>query len=936
MTMIDSRCLMENGGGSGGSCFPCTPEEEKKIVEEFNREAERDLKEGNLYFVVSSRWFSKWESYVGRGGVDNLDNGKSLEPQDLDVERPGPIDNSDIIECGSSNDGDELELVRTLLEGRDYVLVPKKVWEKLVQWYKGGPALPRKMISQGVFNKKQFNVEVYPLRLKLIDSRDDSESTIRISKKAYLQELYEKVCSARGVEREKASIWDFFNKQKSSQLAGSKQTLEELHLLMDQEILLELKADGSPSQSGKDSTGNELALVALEPPRSPISIAGGPAMSNGHSSSYSLNLRPGSALNSSFTDMDDGFGVHSSVRRVEKGGLAGLQNMGNTCFMNSALQCLVHTPQLVEYFLQDYSEEINTQNPLGMHGELALAFGDLLRKLWSSGRTAIAPRVFKGKLALFAPQFSGYNQHDSQELLAFLLDGLHEDLNRVKQKPYIEMKDWSGEQDEEVADECWRNHKARNDSVIVDVCQGQYKSTLVCPICSKISITFDPFMYLSLPLPSTITRTMTVAVFHGDGSGLSMPCTVSVLKRGNCRDLIQALDSACCLKSGESLLLAEVYDHKIYRLLENPFEPLVSIKDEDHIVAYRFCGKGAGRKKLEIVHRDKCTPDILKCNVGKYFGTPLITYMDEDSPSGADIYLAASRLLSPLKRACSSTMAHSGKDDGFLLEANGETSSGCNGQCESMDQSMGNTELEGTDSQEFPFQLFLTDDRYLSCKPIFKDSVIKSGNRIKVIFEWTEKEHKLYDCSSLKDLPEVYHKTGYRTKKTRQEAVSLFSCLEAFLTEEPLGPDDMWYCPSCEEHRQATKKLDLWMLPDILVFHLKRFSYSRYLKNKLDTFVDFPVHNLDLSKYVKKKDGKSYTYELYAISNHYGGLGGGHYTAFAKLIEENRWYSFDDSRVSPVNDADIKTSAAYVLFYQRVKTESKAELGETSQAHAGL
>jgi len=80
------------------------------------------------------RWFSKWESYVGRGGVDNLDNGKSSEPQDLDVGRPGPIDNSDIIEGRSSNEGDELELVRTLLEGRDYVLVPKKVWEKLVQW----------------------------------------------------------------------------------------------------------------------------------------------------------------------------------------------------------------------------------------------------------------------------------------------------------------------------------------------------------------------------------------------------------------------------------------------------------------------------------------------------------------------------------------------------------------------------------------------------------------------------------------------------------------------------------------------------------------------------------------------------------------------------------------------------------------------------------
>nr|TKR75027.1 ubiquitin carboxyl-terminal hydrolase 9-like isoform X3 [Populus alba] len=938
MTMIDSSCLMENGGGvgggGGGSCLPCTPEEEKQIVEELNREAERDLKEGNLYFVVSSRWFLKWERYVGQGFIDNLDNGKSLESQDLDVERPGPIDNSDIIEGGSVNEGDELELVRALLEGKDYVLVPKKAWEKLVQWYKGGPTLPRKMISQGVFNRKQFNVEVYPLRLKLIDPRDDSESTIRISKKASLQELYERVCSDRRVEREKASIWDYFNKQKSSQLSDSNQTLEELNLQMDQEILLELKEDSSPSQSGKDSTGNELAVVTLEPPRSPVSIAGGPVMSNGHSSSYSLNLQPGSALNSSFADVDDGFGA-SSVRRVEKGGLAGLQNMGNTCFMNSSLQCLVHTPQLVEYFLQDYSEEINTQNPLGMHGELALAFGDLLRKLWSSGRTAVAPRVFKGKLALFAPQFSGYNQHDSQELLAFLLDGLHEDLNRVKQKPYIEMKDWSGEPDEEIADECWRNHKARNDSVIVDVCQGQYKSTLVCPICSKISITFDPFMYLSLPLPSTVTRSMTVTVFYGDGSGLPMPYTISVLKHGNCRDLSQALGTACCLKGGESLLLAEVFDHKIYRLLENPFEPLVSIKDEDRIVAYRFSGKGTGRRKLEIIHRDKSTLELLKGNVGKSFGTPLITYMDDDSLTGADIYLAACKLLSPLKRACSPTMAHTGKENGSLSEANAETSSSCNGQCEPRDQSMGDTELEDTSSRELSFQLFLTDDRYSSCKPIFKDSVINSGNQIKVVFEWTEKEQKLYDSSYLKDLPEVYHKTGYTAKKTRQEAVSLFSCLEAFLTEEPLGPDDMWYCPSCKEHRQATKKLDLWMLPDILVFHLKRFSYSRYLKNKLDTFVDFPIHNLDLSKYVKKKDGHSFTYELFAISNHYGGLGGGHYTAFAKLIDENRWYSFDDSRVSPVNEDDIKTSAAYVLFYQRVRTESKAESGETSQVQAG-
>ena len=158
-----------------------------------------------------------------------------------------------------------------------------------------------------------------------------------------------------------------------------------------------------------------------------------------------------------------------------------------------------------------------------MHGDIAESFGGLLRRIWDPSQgSSYAPREFKQALQRFAPQFSGYQQHDSQEFVAFLLDGLHEDLNRVLKKPYVEKPDWEGGGDKELAAlarESWEGYMKRNDSVIVDLFQGQYQSTLVCPECEKasviialhchishhnatqVSITFDPFMYLTLPLP---------------------------------------------------------------------------------------------------------------------------------------------------------------------------------------------------------------------------------------------------------------------------------------------------------------------------------------------------------------------------------------------------------------------------------------------------
>merc|ERR1739838_188817 len=143
-----------------------------------------------------------------------------------------------------------------------------------------------------------------------------------------------------------------------------------------------------------------------------------------------------------------------------------------------------------------------------------------------------------------------------------------------------------------------------------------------------------------------------------------------------------------------------------------------------------------------------------------------------------------------------------------------------------------------------------------------------------------------------------------------------------FTTKEQLEKDDAWYCSRCKKHQQATKKFDLWNLPPVLIIHLKRFSYTRYYRDKLDTFVNCPLKDLDLTDFVLNPHKKSWphnkrNYNLIAVSNHYGGLGGGHYTAYAKNSQDGEWHYFDDQSVSPADGNKVVTKAAYMLIYQR-------------------
>ena len=851
--------------------------------------------------MVSTNWFKLWKAYTGTE-VEKINVATSPIKVEIvnatrrEAEYPGPIFNDELVNFKATffDPEDDIGITRyalkpNLIEEEDYILVPNELWKLWYTTY-GGLDLPRK---GRMGEDRKYKLELYlkeiallfrppvenipkELRVIYVSAKDTGGELKkkaericeRFTSKTLILRLW-KICRDDVSQLERVD-WRTYRTPKmhfgiEGELIDEKAKIEDLNLEEANVILVEIEING------KDFTFKEQRTAA---PR------------------ISTNRQ----LNNwgDYVTLEDNKFTQIPLKLLAnpvtaKCGRTGLYNLRNTCYINSAIQCLSHCEELTKYFLTKlYEADINKTNPLGHQGKLAIAYGNLLSELWLGHCNAISPGSLKDLITAKAGQFEGYSQQDSQEFVHYMLDILSEDLNRVKDKPYVEFKDIDNMPEAELSKKLWDYYLSRNNSIITDFFCGQLRSSLACPECNHKSVAFDPFTVLSLSVPRFIEIKVLFFPLYMCKNIISITMTVPHCIRMS--DLSTKLTNHLSLPTTSNIAFALIDNKRSLKKL-NLRSSYAEFPKNDTLCAYEY----------EVVKEKEDYLWEVKCKVSgkKELKYPLLCNI----PLDCTIVELKKRIIRKFKDF--STNSENPFDE---------------------------AEVEANPFADSPLAFELVNDiqRNDNNEPCSICKIVHINN-----CKLNSKEIQLKDIASKIDKPIIElilnkepKNCFYRYRQMiipKDKEITLYDCLGNFSVEEELDERNKWDCPKCKKLVKAIKRIAIYRLPKILTIHIKRFKEKHSCcwccsNRKLEEPINYPIIGLDLKDYVLSSDNGSreQLYDLFAVSNHRGRSFSGHYTAVCYNAAVGRWFWFNDESVSRANEEDVISKAAYVLFYRRI------------------
>ncbi|KAJ3220677.1 hypothetical protein HK099_004102 [Clydaea vesicula] len=487
------------------------------------------------------------------------------------------------------------------------------------------------------------------------------------------------------------------------------------------------------------------------------------------------------------------------------------------------------------FFLQEEGDECNESKSVVRNKVISGRCG-----LLNSGTVSNANPC--NAVVKYSNLFDATMQHDSQEFLNWLLDNLHEDVNLIKTKPYVEMDDYDGSiKDEEVAKIFWDAHVKRNDSLIVDHFYGQYKSKMTCTVCRQISIKFDPFMNLTIEVPNLTVDTEVFFVRSDNSTTIKIRLNIDY--DFSIRRVIQKLSANTGFPANEILFAVHkcgeyFFDYDTQKFLDSSWTQ-ISLVSNYEFFFYHFI---PNRAYIQLLHCVKNVEDSSRLIVDKNSfmsisaGTYSMSELKNVIHKNLEKHLITLEEPYMLEEILQKTMHFIDENDNIVTDDQFDLESGCITSFKVL-----------WSSQIFDYESFITP------------KLIKKFN----------------------DTPSPTF-------------VFLSDCIKKHLEVEIV---DEYYCSKCKKHQKGEKKLDFWKLPSSLIIHLKRFFQFSHDSNwiKREVSVDFDLEGVSFEEFCLNK--KEYQkYDLLSISNHYD-------TSHCKVGE--KWCQFDDDEITEISNSDV-------------------------------